>query len=232
MTADRTPDLTPDLIVARKNPDLIHTLLHRRSASAKAMGDPGPTPAEIETILACAARTPDHGKLAPWWFVTFTGETRAAFGEVLAAAWLRRNPDATPERLDDERKRLTRAPLVVAIISAPRESGVPVWEQVLSAGAACQNMLLAANALGYGANWLTQWYAYDDTVRAALELRPHENIAGFVYIGTPLADPIERDRPDPAGLTNHDFRHAHNRGDDRAKPGMGLDYKNFAHAQT
>lgn len=210
-----------DLIYARKNPQLVQTLLRRRSVPSKLLGDPGPTPEDIKTILAAGMRTPDHGKLFPWWFITFEGDRRNEFGEVLKLAWAKREPQATPEKLADERKRFTRVPLVIAVISSPRESTIPVWEQVMSAGAACQNMILAANALGYGANWLTNWCAFDENVRAAMKLRVHENVAGFIYIGTPIVPPDERERPDPALLTNENFTNALNRGDTYAKAGLG-----------
>jgi nitroreductase len=211
-----------DLIYARKNPDLIETLLKRRSVPSKLLADPGPTPDELKTILAAGMRTPDHGKLFPWWFVTFEGDKRVQFGDVLKSAWAKHEPQATPEKLEDERKRFLRVPLVIAVVSSPRESVIPVWEQILSAGAACQNICLAANALGFGANWLTNWCVYDDNVRAAMHLRDHEKIAGFIYIGTPLTAPDERDRPDPAKLLNDDFAQAQNRGDAYAKAGLGL----------
>lgn len=211
-----------DLIYARKNPQLIQTLLRRRSVPIKLLGDPGPTADELKTILSIGTRTPDHGKLFPWWFITFEGDTRARFGDALAAAWQKRDPQATPEKLDDERKRLMRVPLVIAVISSPRESTIPVWEQELSAGAVCQNILLAANALGYGANWLTNWYSFDDNIRALMNLKDHEKIAGFIYIGTPLTAPDERDRPDLAKLINSDFTDAQNRGNTYAKEGLGF----------
>jgi nitroreductase len=211
-----------DLIYARKNPQLLETLLKRRSVSSKLLAEPGPTPEELKKILAAGMRTPDHGKLFPWWFITFEGEMRARFGDVLKNAWAARDATATPEKLEDERKRFLRVPLVIAVISSPRESTIPVWEQTLSAGAACQNILLAANALGYGASWLTNWCAFDDNVRAALKLREHEAVAGFIYIGTPLTEPDERDRPDAAKLVNADFTHTPSRGDEYAKPGLGL----------
>jgi len=211
-----------DLIYARKNPQLIQTLLRRRSVPIKLLGDPGPTADELKTILSIGTRTPDHGKLFPWWFITFEGEKRARFGDALAVAWQKRDPQATPEKLDDERKRLMRVPLVIAVISSPRESTIPVWEQELSAGAVCQNILLAANALGYGANWLTNWYSFDDNIRALMNLRDHEKIAGFIYIGPPLTAPDERDRPDLAKLINSDFTDAQNRGNAYAKEGLGF----------
>lgn len=210
-----------NLIYARKNPDLIETLLNRRSVPIKLLSEPGPAPDDVKTILAAGMRTPDHGKLFPWWFITFEGDRREAFGEVLKNAWSKRDANATPDKLEDERKRMMRVPLVIAVISSPRESTIPVWEQTLSAGAACQNMILAANALGFGANWLTNWCAFDENVRAALKLRDHENIAGFIYVGTPLTGPDERDRPDPAKLVNTNFDNTPNRGDDYAKQGLG-----------
>lgn len=211
-----------ELFHARKTPEFIETLLKRRSASAKAMGEPGPSPDEIKTILAAAMRVPDHGKLHPWWFIVFEGEQRAKFGDVLKDAWAKREPKATAEKLEDERKRFLRVPVVIAVISSPRESTIPVWEQELSAGAACQNLCLAANALGFGTNWLTNWCAYDKNVRTVLKLREHEKIAGFIYIGTPMTEAQERDRPDPAKIINHDFSNAENRGDMYAKTGLGL----------
>jgi len=210
-----------ELIYARENPELIDTLLKRRSVSAKLLADPGPSPEQINTILAAGMRTPDHGKLFPWWFVTIQGDDRARFGDVLKTAWGQRDANATPEKLEDERKRMMRVPLVIAVISSPRESTIPVWEQALSAGAVCQNILLAANALGFGASWLTNWCAFDENVRRAMKLRDHENIAGFIYIGTPLTAPEERDRPDPAKLINKNFDNAANRGDEYAKQGLG-----------
>lgn len=211
-----------ELFHARKSPEFVETLLKRRSASAKTMGEPGPSPDQINTILAAGMRVPDHGKLHPWWFIVFEGDDRAKFGDVLKDAWAKREPNATAEKLEDERKRFLRVPLVIGVISSPRESTIPVWEQHLSAGAACQNLCLAANALGFGTNWLTNWCAYDDNVRAALKLRDHENVAGFIYIGTPMTQGEERDRPDPAKIINRDFQKLENRGDDYAKKGLGF----------
>ncbi len=139
-----------DLIYAHKNPEVIKTLLQRRSVPVKTMTDPGPNAEELATILAAAQRIPDHGKLLPWWFITFEGTKRNEFAALIRDAWAAREPQSTPEKLADEEKRFLRAPLIIAVISSPRESTIPVWEQILSAGAACQNILLAANALGYG----------------------------------------------------------------------------------
>lgn len=210
-----------ELVYAQKDPALLKTLLNRRSVSGKMLTTPGPTPQEIETILQAAMRVPDHGKLSPWWFIVFEGEDRAAFGDVLKNAWAARDPHATEAKLNDEAMRLQRVPLVIAVISSPRESTIPVWEQVLSAGAVCHTINLAANALGYGSAWLSHWYSTDENVRTALKLRAHENVAGFIYIGTPMGAVEERDRPAPAKLINHDFADAVHRGDDYAKQGLG-----------
>ncbi len=172
-------------------------LLSRRSGSAKAMTAPGPDAAQLDTILTAASRVPDHGKLAPWRFIVFEGDARAAFGEHLAALFAAANPNAIPEIVDLERRRFQRAPTIVAVISrALGNPKVSEWEQVLSAGAACLNLSLAAHALGFTASWLTEWPAYDDRVRPLLGLAAHEKVAGFIYLGTPGA-PLE-DRPRPA----------------------------------
>ena len=173
-------------------------------------------------MLAAAMRTPDHGKLNPWWFIVMTGDDRVRFGQVLKTAWAARDPQATAAKRDDEAGRPLRAPLVIAVISAPRESTVPVWEQILSAGAACQNLCLAANALGWGSNWLTEWYAYDTQVRAALGLAAHESVAGYIYIGTALKEPEERERPAFEKLVNKGYENAANRGAEYAKTGLGF----------
>jgi nitroreductase len=182
------------------NPILAH-LLKRRSVSANSLGEPGPTESEIQAILTAASRVPDHKKLAPWRFILFQGEARKAFGEVLAAVVKREEDDASPFRLDTEAKRFLRAPLVIAVISrVVPNAAAPEWEQVLSAGAACQNLLVAATALGFGATWITEWYGYSESVREALKLAANERVAGFVYIGTAKEKPEERERPKLADI--------------------------------
>ena len=178
------------------NPSL-EMLLTRRSVVANKLGPPGPDDAQLEQMLTAAARVPDHKKLCPWRFVIFEGEARARFGEVLAAACRAAEPDAGDTRLETEAGRFLRAPVVVAVISCPVDKpGVPEWEQILSAGAACQNILHAATALGFSAQWITEWYAFDESVTRAIGLETHERVAGFVYIGTAREAPTERDRPD------------------------------------
>lgn len=178
-------------------PRTLELLQSRRSGSAKAMKGPGPTAEQIRTLIACATRVPDHGKLTPWRFVIFEGDARAEFGEVLVRAVKSTEPDAGDERVAQERNRLLRAPAVVAVISRVRE-GIPIpeWEQILSAGAACQTLCIAAHAMGFVANWITEWYAYHPQVREAMGLKSGERVAGFIYLGHP-AQPLE-DRPRPA----------------------------------
>jgi nitroreductase len=182
---------------------VIDLLLRRRSVSANALGEPGPTPAELELILRAASRVPDHKKLVPWRFVLFQGEARAQFGKVLAETCRAEEKDAGAFRLETEAKRFLRAPLVIAVISrVVKNPAAPEWEQILSAGAACQNLILAANALGYGTQWITEWCAYSEGVRRALGLAEGERVAGFVYIGTPKETPDERERPDLAEIVS------------------------------
>ena len=184
----------------------IELLLSRRSVKPQTMTGPGPTPQQLETILTAAARVPDHKKLAPWRFVVFEGDARVQFGEVIAAALLADDAKtgrvpASPVRLDTERRRLSHAPVVVAVVSRVVETpGAPEWEQVLSCGAACFNMCVAANALGFGTCWLTEWYSYNADVAAALGCAANERMAGFVHIGTPTERPADRDRPALANI--------------------------------
>ena len=175
----------------------LELLLKRRSVKPIMMTEPGPSPAELEAILTAAARVPDHKKLAPWRFILFEGQARADFGRVLLKA-LQAEERAAPSaaRLETERTRLMRAPTVVAVISRVTPNpAAPEWEQVLSCGAACFNLCLAANALGYGTSWITEWYSYSRTVQAALGLERNERIAGFIYIGTAKELLPDRDRP-------------------------------------
>jgi nitroreductase len=177
-------------------PDALELLKTRRSVKAMELASPGPSPNEVETLLTIASRVPDHGKLVPWRFILFEGEARLAAGEAIVAAFRAKYPDAKPEHLAAERNRLARAPLVIAVVSrAAPHVKIPEWEQVLSAGAAAMSLVLAAHALGYAANWITEWYAYDRGVLNALGLGENERIAGFVHIGRPIQPPEERPRP-------------------------------------
>ena len=183
-------------------PDAIKLLTTRRSFKPVELSGPAPSPAEIDTLLTVASRVPDHGKLTPWRFIVFEGAARKKAGDAIAAAFKVKYPDAEPDQIETERGRLTRAPLVVAVVSrAGPHVKIPEWEQVLSAGAAAMNLVLAAHALGYGASWITEWYAYDRSVLDALGLAPHERVAGFVHIGRPPGAPEDRPRPPLAEIT-------------------------------
>src|SRR5262249_51077728 len=138
-------------------PETLDLLLSRRSGSAKAMKGPGPSPTELRRILASGVRVPDHGKLTPWRFIIFEVERRERMGNILAEG-VAEDGDSAPERIELERKRFLRAPVISGVVSRVREQiPIPVWEQQLSAGAVCMNMVLAAHALGFVANWITEW---------------------------------------------------------------------------
>jgi nitroreductase len=176
----------------------LEMLLSRRSVKPAMLTEPGPNSAELAKMLTAAARVPDHKKLVPWRFIVFEGAARSVFGDVLAeACQVEERDPPSPVRLEMERGRLLRAPIVVAVISrVVSHPGAPEWEQVLSAGAACFSLCLAANALGYATCWITEWYTYSPRVRAALGLADNERVAGFVYIGTAHARQPDRERPE------------------------------------
>ncbi|MGN6549174.1 MAG: nitroreductase family protein [Pararhizobium sp.] len=175
----------------------------RRSIPVLQLGEPGPDRAAIEEMLRIAARVPDHGKLAPWRFVVFRGDERLRIGEKLLALAERKTPELTESAREIERMRLARAPVVVMIVSrAAPHPKIPEWEQVLSAGAAGMNLLIAASALGFSAAWITEWIAYDAEAKAILGVKADEKIAGFVNIGTPQQPPFERARPELAEVVS------------------------------
>ena len=182
--------------------EMLSRLALRRSSSAQALGAPAPTSDELADILRLAVRTPDHGKMTPWRFVVFEGQAKADFvARLRALADARENSAKAHASL----LKLANPPLAIAVISSPRLGGKPVAEQVASAAAVCTLMLLAADAMGFGANWITDWYAEDDAVlrlvgvdRAAAV---PEAIAGWILLGTPSEPPLERVRPDVAALT-------------------------------
>jgi nitroreductase len=177
-------------------PDAIELLKIRRSVKPREMTAPGPSPTELETILTIGARVPDHGKLTPWRFIVFEGDARARAGEVIATVFARKNPQATAADIDVEKHRLTDAPLVIGVVSFTKpHPKVPPWEQQLSAGASAMNMVTAATALGYGACWLTGWFAFDRDVLDGLGLKPDEKLAGFIHIGTQTKPNEDRPRP-------------------------------------
>ena len=177
-------------------PDALQLMRTRRSPRIPDLGTPGPSAAEIDTLLSVASRVPDHGKLVPWRFLVIEGEAKKR----IAAKWLpllrKAHPEATEDQIAKEPERLAQCPLVVAVISrAGLHPKIPEWEQVLSAGAACMSLVLAAHAIGYGANWVTGWAAYERSCLDLLGVGANERIAGFVHIGTPKAAQEERPRP-------------------------------------
>ncbi|MGP0089952.1 MAG: nitroreductase [Xanthobacteraceae bacterium] len=177
-------------------PDALELLRTRRSVKPVELTGPAPSAADIDTFLTIASRVPDHGKLAPWRFLVFEGDARLRAGDRIAAAYKGKYPDATADQLQFEHTRLARAPLVIAVVSrAAPHVKIPEWEQVLSAGAAAMNLVLAVHAMGYAADWMTEWYAYDRDVLEAFGLASNERIAGFVHIGRPPRPPEDRPRP-------------------------------------
>ena len=164
------------------------------------LGDPGPDARALDRILAAGLRAPDHGRLRPWRFLVIRGEARRRFGDLLAESFRRRTPHAPETSLSTERAKALRAPVIVVVAVTPRDTQrIPAVEQVLSAGAAAQNMLIAAHALGYGAFWRTGAAAYDPVLAAALGLAGEDSIAGFIYIGH-IAAPGKAKSPDPTGV--------------------------------
>lgn len=168
----------------------------RRSGKPRDLGAPGPTPEQLDRILAAATRTPDHGKLAPWRFVVVPQDRRDAFHALLERAYRAERPEAGKVELEAVRQFAYQAPALVVALSAPAHaSHIPLWEQQLSAGAACMNLLIAAHAEGLAGGWLTGWAAYSDLVRDAFGA-DGERIAGFLFLGTPMRALEERPRPE------------------------------------
>jgi len=176
--------------------DALELLKGRRSTRVLDLAEPGPSEAQIEQILTIAARVPDHGKLVPWRFVVLVGEGRKRMADTLALRLRAAVPPEPEDQIEKERSRFQNSPVIVAVVSrAAPHPKIPEWEQVLSAGAVGMNLLHAANALGFGAVWLTGPFAYDRGAMQALGLAPHEKIVGFVHIGTPLQSQEDRARP-------------------------------------
>ncbi len=184
--------------------ETLHLLKTRRSVPPHLLLGPSPDGAEIEALLATASRVPDHGRLVPWRFLVIAGEARARVGEAIGTAFAADEPDCGPDRLDAERNRMSRAPLVIGVVSRARPHvKIPEREQVLSAGAVCMNLVLAAHAMGYAASWLTEWFAYDRRVLDGLGLDPGETVAGFIHIGRPAEAIADRPRPALADVVTY-----------------------------
>jgi nitroreductase len=184
-----------------KNQTMLDYLATRRSVGMAFLKEPGPTPAELETLLTLGTRVPDHGKLAPWRFVVYRGEERVRLGETALRIALEKNPELDLQQQEAERTRFTRAPVVIAVISTAKPHfKIPEWEQVMSAGAVCLNLIFAANASGFAANWLTEWLAFDPAFLAETGVSGEEKVAGYIHIGSTTFPPVERPRPELADV--------------------------------
>ena len=176
--------------------DTVKLMARRRSVNPIALAGPGPNAPELDALLTLATRVPDHGKLAPWRLIVFEGDARQRASAIIGEFFMQDDPDAAPERIKIEQTRLSRAPLVLGVVSrAVPHVKIPEWEQIMSAGAVCMNLTLAANAMGYSSSWLTEWYAYDRRVLRRLGLAEHEKMAGFIHIGRAGCVPEDRPRP-------------------------------------
>ena len=179
-------------------PEVLNFLATRRSASAVTLAEPAPSRAELDVLLRLAARVPDHGKLSPWRFIILEGAAKAEFAARLEALAQGRGEAKAAAKL----AKLKIPPMGVAVVYSPKASEIPDWEQLHSSGAVCTTLLYAAQAMGYGANWITDWYAFDEEARAILGLAAKERVTGFVFLGTAKEPPLERERPDPSALTS------------------------------
>jgi len=197
------PEFGAPMAPAHPSEAALRLLALRRSTSADMMTEPGPDRQTLDAILEIAARVPDHRKIFPFRFVIFSGAARARAGAVLARRFAEMTPGAAADRIEAEGKRFLRAPVVVLVVARidPAHK-TPEWEQTLTNGAACQNLLLASSAYGFGANWITEWYAYDREALNAFGLSPGEKAAGFVYIGSAAEPPRERLRPDMSAIVS------------------------------
>jgi len=207
----------------------IELLKTRRSSKVASLSEPAPNASQLQDILTIASRVPDHGKYHPWYFIVFEGEARREIGEYLRTAYKAKNPNAEIAKLDLEAERFLRAPMVIAVVSRIREGKNPQWEQILSAGAVCYNLCLAANAYGFGTNWLTEWYSYSPTFKKLMGLDAHDNFAGFIYVGTSSEKQEERDRPDLSKIVTHwsNKTPTLNKGDGYGQLGKGYPDKGF-----
>jgi nitroreductase len=186
--------------------EIVDFLSSRISPPIHELKEPAPGDAEIEQMIRIATRVPDHGRLTPWRFILYRGDVRQKIGEQLADLADKREGPLSEGRRQQEMARFSRAPLVIGVVSSPKEHPkIPQWEMFLSAGAAAMNLVLAANAFGYGANWITNWYSDTEEGRRILGLAPHERVVGFVHIGTFSGSVPERPRPDIAAIVS-DYR--------------------------
>ena len=193
MNVPNAPEFGAPVEIAKPSAETLALLARRRSASAPGLTTPAPSLDELHTLLRLATRVPDHGKLNPWRFIILEGQAKAEYVrglEPLAAE--QPGPDKALATL----AKLRNPPLTVAVVSRVSQGQIPEWEQVLSAGAVCMTLLIAADAMGYAANWITDWYAYDLRANTLLGVAPGERVAGFVHLGTAPEPPLERVRPE------------------------------------
>ena len=184
-------------------PDALELLKTRRSLKPMEMTGPGPSAAELDTILTIGSRVPDHGKLSPWRFIVFEGDGRTRAGEIFAKLFAQKNPQATPDQIEKERTRFSQAPLVIAVVSKTIEHfKVPAWEQELSAGASAMNIVHAATALGYVCDWVTGWMAFDRDAMDALGLAPGPDLALVADDHVDVVGEPTRDRGVAGGLVD------------------------------
>lgn len=173
----------------------------RRSVPVMQLCEPGPDTHVVMRMLRSAVRVPDHGKRVPWRFIRITGDARALLGDRLAVRSRERDPQASDAVIEKDRQRFLHAPVIITVVADQGEDAkIPASERLLSAGSVCFALLQAAQALGYGANWLTGWAAYDPQIRSLLGVGDTEVIAGFIHIGSIRQPAPERDRPDPSRL--------------------------------
>jgi nitroreductase len=192
-TVPPAPAFGEPVEAGRRSPETLALLARRRSGSAAFLGAPGPSPEQLNELLRLAARAPDHGKLFPWRFIVLSGEAKAAYARELERyAAEQPNPDKALATL----AKLKNPPVSVAVVSRTIDTNIPEWEQILSSGAVCENLLIAADAMGFAANWITDWYAYEPRSRALLGLDAQERVSGFVHLGSAAEPPLERARPD------------------------------------
>ena len=181
--------------------DPLMPLLQRHSTPSRLLSEPGPDDAQLQRMLSAAVHVPDHGRLAPWRFIAVRGEQRRRLGELLARRRLEREPETAAAVVDKDRQHFDHAPLIIVVVGrlTPGHK-VPEQEQLLSGGAACFSLLLAADALGFGAQWLTGWAAYDPVVGQSLGLDVSERVLGFIHVGTRTTEVPDRERPSATGL--------------------------------
>ncbi len=195
----RAPAFGQPVPTAAPSPQTLALLALRRSSSPQHLAAPAPEGEDLDTLLRLAARAPDHGKLFPWRFILARGEAKAELARRLAPlAAEQDDPDKAAKVLF----KLRDPPLAIFVVSRPVPAKIREWEQVLSAGAVCENLCIAATAMGYGVNWITDWYSYDERARTVIGLAPGEKVAGVVLIGTPTEASLERVRPDVRAITS------------------------------